>query len=335
MTINYTPMTAFYDSAGSALTAGDNLMTAIKTAATANSGWTTAEDSVVGSLSFRYLALKCAAASSGLGADFYVLFVRSNVGAVNVFLGETYNTSIHTLGKFPPASGLTITPQSDGSVSSTIAPSANGTPTPSGAPTWFSAIPWAAGSASGEFFLVAYPDHLALYVASSAAGFQQPWYIGAFTSLVTSAATNDPMPVALVQMPAVSSVQITGSSTRHPLRAGASTSNGYALGSPVSNVGAAPGWAAQYPLILGLGYNEGDLMQGGTLPLSEALVFFAATTAATAATLGYLRGKYNNLRLMATPPSGGVPGDVFSYNGTHWVVLSSSSTVACLADTGA
>lgn len=341
MSINYGYSTV-YDPAGVTTTNATNVAVALKTALLANAAYSLVEDVTVGSSSYRWIVIKCDhTVSSSTSADWYFImyWVPGTSPQFNVLLGETYTgvgTSARTLGKVClQGSSTSYTAASDGSCSATYTQAASGVPTFTGTgPNAYS--PAITMNAGCEFFYVVYPDHFVF--GTSVMGYAH--YFGAFTSLVYNAATTDPMPLTgTILQPTVNTNASGGGLTRMPGMGSLTSTYLWLPSLPINygsgSTGFAQTWASGYIYACTVGYTVYDALQNNTLPMSESLLLhYGGLAASLQKTVGVLRGKYNSLRMMMTPPSGMVVGDTISYNGTHWMCVGVNTTVAAFADLG-
>jgi hypothetical protein len=343
MTIAWTYSTSF-DTGGVAATNAQTTINAFKTTITSQAAWSTVEDVTIGSGNWRWLVFKNDHTVSGLPSDFYVGFIgQTSSASVQMFVAEGYvSGGSRTITKYAPSTSVSSTASvamnaSDGTIADNITASGTtgaqviaGTGNTLGAAN-FNLI----FAAANAYWVVVYNDHIVIGTSTTGTSY----YFGGFTSFVTSAATNDPMPlVAMTLTPTGSTSQVAGTTTRHPLQAGRTSSltNQWGVYTALAN---SPTPQMQthlscYPAIGAFGYAVADLFQGSTTPLSEIMVA-QASGSTTVASLGYARGKYNDMRAMTPIPNGMQNGDQITYNGTHWMMVSASSTsIGAFVDLG-
>lgn len=195
---------AYTTSAGAAPAALNSMIDAIKALALTHANWTLVEDVVLGTSNFRWVVLKCAAASSGLPNDIFVVLVTNQSSSINVYSGEAYTTATHTLSLCtvsPSGTTTQLAIGADGRLAThpSLSPSATGSVTVAGtqAPLGTSQSGAVLNVNTLYWFAGFYDDHCVLSVCTAnqaptagTNGFN--CYIGGYTSLVPNAAANDP-----------------------------------------------------------------------------------------------------------------------------------------------
>lgn len=202
-----------FTSQASTTAAATAIRTQMQTTIPTHSAWSLVESSTT-SGALPVDVYKCAAAGSGLSADFYVAVYQS---AASLFLqiAEGYNSSTHRPKRCAlNASTALQTLQADGGLmpATTEIDWAAGTYNPGGGALSAFALATIAPAVTDDYFIVVAKDGLALSIRTAA----QLIYAGAYDSLLPTPATNDPLPLCVWKSNA------SGAALRQPMKGSAS-----------------------------------------------------------------------------------------------------------------
>lgn len=295
----------------------------MKTAILANAAWSLVEEFTSGTADHK--VFKCATASSGLSADFYMTVTRISSN-LTIGVGEQYNTTTKVLSDcvmgdtasraLTPATGLPTT-------ASTITLATSSVTLANGSKTRFLNC-----LVSSYYEFAIDSDHCVFVVSSSSC------YVGAFTSLVSSDIL-DPMPICLSDLSSVGTATSQVSGVSRYIGGASSPAPGFGWFtdgglSSDSRIGVAGSYTSGANN--GLQFTYTDKLQGGKAHVYEVAVLHYSVNAAS---FGYLRGKLKKILRATTLPSGMAVGDTSVINGTTWQVCSINGTAACnFVDTG-
>lgn len=270
-----------------------------------NAAWSLVEEFTPASGAIRWYVFKCAAAASGLSADFYVVMGRTlATGELRFAICETYDSTTHTM-RYPAINGnsSSIAYDASGRRDTTFVLGTTAFTTSSGQPHYFG---WTPGSTSTKWWLVAAEDGFTVAFNGAANAFV---HVGAYAPL--SSLTNN-LPI-----------QITGSSdgngsiTRNPAVASQNTYD-WAL----TFTGGGGTFVPNGPI---LGF-QGDLrnndkLQGNERPVAEqGMSVYQGVTATTQTPLtGWALGKQKRMRVGIQSPAGVAFGDAYALGGSLWV----------------
>ena len=284
----------------------------------AHPGWELVQDWT--STSYRYWVVKCLKESSGLPADYFVIF-RAAVGNSDLtwLIAEEYDGTAHATRRMALSSRYdmySMTLAADGTATGdTWVPLDTANITNNGRSVsllWVGAVDYI--SSDVEIVVSVGAKFLAIYKRGDAG----PKWIGAFDSQVVNPAVNDPMPLASYQSLASmdNSYGYLASTIRHPFKGGQTFHNPNMLNQTGSvQFGS---WAQQeYP---GSSYGSGDLFQGGKTPLWQiALTMYVNGQYASYATQGFMRGTFPGVRYCLMGASAGGYLDAMTADGETWV----------------
>lgn len=305
---------------------------AIKALAITHPSWSVVEDIITGSSSWRWLVLKCTATGSQPN-DFYVAFNMLGGSPAIVLAGESYNTGTHTLSTVAcggPSANNALDSAGRLSTVVTAAPSASGAVTTTGPGFVPAALNQVALNATTIYWWASFGDDNCMLAWSTVQANLDGnvAYFGGFESLVPTPATNDPVRVCAVRMYGISvgsaNTSCSGTS-REPLQV-ASTSRVYAGTVIEPAIGVSLGYTYEYGRAVSNGldaYNSEAAAVSRVLLLSPSYLNSGAELTQRVS----LRGRLNDTLYSpgAAAVSGVAPGDTFSYNGTLWIYLGTTS----------
>jgi hypothetical protein len=193
--------------------------TQMQTTIPSHANWTLVESTTMNAGAVPCDVYKCSSVGNGLGADFYAAVMQSGV---NLYFGvaEGYNTSTHKPKRAAVHAPVTLnTLQADGGFMSatTEIDWFNGTFNPGGAAGTAMASVASNAAYSGaqiDDWKVMVGADCFYFAARSTAYYG---YVGPYDSLVATPATNDPLPLVMVQCQLASSQAIHTAALRQPL----------------------------------------------------------------------------------------------------------------------
>lgn len=305
--------------------AATTIRTQMQTTIPTHPAWSFIESVAIGGGGVTCDVYKCAAAGSGLSADFYVA-VMQQTGTLTFGLAEGYNTSTHkpkrpALGSVAAASTL----QSDGGImpATTEIDWFNGQYNPGGGLITANQTANITPAVTDDYLIVVAKDNLALTIRTPGYHLQA----GAYETFVPTPATNDPLPLALLRPG--STAAGSGTALRMPL-CGSAASIQFACALNGAN---GTGQAAN--LILN-NWNVGtvgaavadnfDRYVGNPTADKFAVQNSWANGSATSGRniVGWLRGAWRLIRGIASP-AGTVWGDTATVDGvTYFCILPST-----------
>lgn len=310
------------DGGGSAPTNMAAVQSAIRDAIVANAAWSLVEEADFNTATHHCVVLKCAAASSGLPKDFYVVLDRTiATGNLTVVMGEDYNAGTHVLTNCAMQSTSGTSRAIDvttGLTTANVPTYTLGTSTASNTPVNHPITP----AASLFWAVICDVDGVNIVGGSVAT------YCGAFTSLSSVA---DNMPVCQMKLQGANTVGANAAqsgSTRSLASSTPVTAYAGTFDDPLVNGSQfTPGYTNTFSVV--------DRLQGGLGPAYE-IALKHANVATQAAQQGILRGKMKKSAFIWTPPAGTAVGDTFTIAGHAWLVCAVNGTSSVLVvDTGA
>jgi len=312
-------------SGASAAAAGATAQSAIRDALVnhASGAWTLVEEFDSSGATIHWVVVKCSAALSGAGADFYVCIGRNaSTGQLGIMLGEVYTAATHTLSTYAPYSGsfsnnqqiladFSFSPGTGGSVGTF----ALGTTMPTS--TVNPLCPLNAAASTMRFIKIVDVDHAIIMVNGT------PWYIGALTDLIVPVAgLVAAVPIGLADISSTNTINF-GSLTRHPIAA-ADAPMQVAYSHMLVTFNDRKTYLQRNAYDLSV-YGFGDRFQNGRVAASElAAVMYGSATGQsannTSAKLGALRGKFKHLRVTTLPVAATV-GDTIIVDGRKHIYI--------------
>lgn len=315
--------------------------TQMQTTIPSHANWTLVESTTMNAGAVPCDVYKCSSVGNGLGADYYAAVMQSGV---NLYFGiaEGYNTTTHKPKRPAVHSPVTLnTLQADGGFMSatTEIDWFNGTFNPGGAAgTAMASVATNAAYSGAQIddWKVMVGADCFYFVARSTAYYG---YVGPYDSLVATPATNDPLPLVMVQCQLASSQAIHTAALRQPLCG--SQSIGYATNCNGGGSGGSEA-AATLSSILWLQPGEigtvgsgttadnSDLYAGGVTVIRRAVItnsFVAGSATVGRDKNGYARGLYRRLRVLGAAVTGLTFGDQITVDGAIWVFVQNNLVV--------
>jgi len=332
-----TNFTGTITGAASSTVAATTIRTQMQTTIPSNSAWSLVESTTMNAGAIPCDVYKCAAAQSGLSADFYIGVMQSGA-QLAIAIAEGYNTSTHK-PKRPAvlATSALQSLQSDGGVLPATQEIDwwNGSYNPGGGA--LSAIASNANSGSmapattDDYQIVVAKDMVLLYIRTAA----NILLAGAYETAVPTPGTNDPLPI--LQAKSQTSTFAGTFATRQPLSASASRGyacncNGKAASDSTSSLYAASaptdtGWANLGALggAVGDSFDKYSVATGAQALKVPVLNSYAAVSATLGRDLnGWLRGYFKYIRYI-TGTSGFAVGDTCTVDGIGYTFGCNSS----------
>jgi hypothetical protein len=271
----------------------------IKAAMIAHGAYTFIEDVTDGNGALNSI-FRCNAASNSLGVDFYVIvtaYAAGNVVLLNVAEGYTLATHSVIRASAPTTTG-SITLDASGAI-----PAGSGVVRYQSSLAYFGPCGVAASGGVFDYWIVVTSN--GVFLATRVGTTPTAGYGGAFDTLVTNPAVNDPFPIVGGGLTGQGSNPYPLVSSRQPFRANLAT--GWACDHLIV------GWTQTGPVV-----PAGDLMQGGAaLAARVALVLALAQNSGVntqAQITGWLRGLLKDC-LWIPPGPGVAAGDTVVVDG--------------------